>query len=357
MAETTTTITDLPDYIKQPTTKAISGIESYLNSPTENYVYGSKAGENLYTGMSSQQKQAIGNNTALANKDVNAIFGLNDSENLWKKFAADNPALLTGDYSGGSVSPTANVETSRLVDESGQLGKISDYVNPYVQQTLDPQIRAMNEALARDQRSLASSQQMSGAFGDARHGVLEGTMNRDANQSIMDATGRAYASAYDAAMAQRSSDAGRFDNTNQFNANQQLQQLLANLNSYNAGQDRKLTKDTANQRAEQATTQNLATAATGLQGVGKAKYDLYSNVNDALFNSGQAVQTDAEAQRQATEEFQTAIKDKRYNDALKLLGAINGTPYEKSTTQNSTAKSDAGIWGTAGSILSSIFSA
>lgn len=420
MSQTTTSETDLPSYIEDPMRSALGSVEGFLNS-SDNYVYGSQPGESLYTPMSDQQNQSIGNVGWLADQDLNEMFGIDQAQGMWDQYAAAGPAEISGDFAGGTAElpgfsydvtggqgssgqidagqygvQNDPLSTERLVDEGGFLGSIDSYMNPYLEQVLGPQIRKMNEQLSRDQRSLASNATMSGAFGDARHGVMEGTMNRNANQDVMDTTGRAYSDAYGQAMALRGSDIGRYDSTNQFNtgvaenaASRQLgveqgniaaneaekqrqlqadmqtgqfaqsgaqmdaQTALANLNSYNSGQDRALTQAAANQRAQQVATDNLGTAASATSDLGQSSYDMFNTTNDALYNAGSVVQQDAEKRRQTQEDFQKAISEKRYNDAMRMLGAINGTPQESSTTQ--TTSSNDGMWGLAGSLLGSIF--
>jgi len=295
MAQTNTTNTNstLPGYITQPTTKALGDLQSWLGSKS-NYVYGSKPGESLFTPLSTSQKQSIGNVNWLADQDLAAMLGTNKAGGLLDQFANFNPG--------------------RLVDEGGFLGKMSDYMNPYTQNVLDPQIRQIEENLQRGQRDLGANATMAGAFGDARHGIEGAQLRQDAGQAITDVTGKAYADAWNNAMGLRSSD-----------RDAQVQQ--------NA---------------------NKATAAQGFSGLGQTYLKNFMDVNDALFNSGQVERDASEEQRVALQNFQTAIKDKKYNDALKLLGAVRGTPYQTNTTSTSTQKSDDGMWGLLGSVLGGV---
>jgi hypothetical protein len=477
MSTTTTTSGSLPSYMEEPLKSGIAGVEGFLNSP-ENYVYGSKEGEGLFTGLSDPQLKSIGNIDWLADQDLGQMFNLDESTDLWRQFANTGPAFIEGDFSGGSVDApnwsynidaqggantmdavggidtsgiqggglagqvdvnkygqqSAPLTTERLVDENGWLGQISSYMNPFIQNVLDPQIRRMNEQTDRNSRSLASQATMSGAFGDARHGLMESQMLDDANRAVSETTGRAYSDAFNTAMGQRASDIGRYDQTGQFNqtmseaaANRQagLEQFnvgqqeqaiqrelqaaleragfaesganrqqagnqfnasaqeaaaqrameaaiqsgrfsesgatmdmnaaLANLNSFNSGQERILSQQGRNQDAQQVRTDNLGTAAKALEGLGQTRLDTFNNVNDALFNSGSVLQDNAEAQRQSQEDFITAINEKRYNDAIKLMAAAQGLPYEKNQTSQTTQKSDSGFLGLAGSLLGSLF--
>jgi hypothetical protein len=298
MAQTQTQTQQLPSYIEQPIKTSLGGIQDWLNSDA-NYVYGSKKGESLFTPLSAGQNKAIGNAHWLADQDLAKMFGVEDATGLW-----------------GQVG-SASYDKSRLVDENGALGAMSDYMNPYISGVLDPQIREIEEALQRGRRDLGANRAMSGSFGDARHGVAEGEIYRGANEAISDATGRAYADAFDRAMGFRGADINRIVNT------------------------------------QMAETGNKASAAQGLASEGNRYFDLITDVNDTLFNAGK-VERDAEQERSdAMRAFQEAIKNKKYDDALKLLGAAQGSPYSSTTT--SQQKQTADPMGIFGSILSALF--
>jgi hypothetical protein len=360
MATTTssTSSSNLPSYVEEPVKKSLTNIDEWLNSD-ENYIYGSKPGESLYTGLTDQQQKSVGNIDWLADQDLDQMFNLNESTDLWRQFANTGPAMIEGDFSGATVdqSGMSPVTTERVVDEGGFLGSRNDYMDPYLQEVLGNQIRRMNEQTERDRRALGASATMSGAFGDARHGMMEGRMVDDANRAVLDATGMAHSAAFSDAMNRRAGDIGRKDQMGVFNAGQDLQTALANLNSQNAGLDRGLTMQTLNQGAQQKRIDNLGTAAEALKGIGADRYDLFNNVNDSLFNAGNVIQQDKELQRQSQEDFQTAIMEKRYDDAMRLLGAATGAPYSKSETSTSTeaSKSNSGFFGLAGSLLGSLF--
>lgn len=74
-------------------------------------------------------------------------------------------------------------------------------LSPYVDATLAPTIRNINEAATAQRGQVGDQATGAGAYGDARHGVLEGQVNRNADLAIGDATGKAYADAYNAAAA------------------------------------------------------------------------------------------------------------------------------------------------------------
>ncbi|MBT1154380.1 hypothetical protein J1C56_02115 [Aminobacter anthyllidis] len=308
MANTTTSTGSIPDYIANPTKNALGSVESFLKSP-DNYVYGSKPGETLYTPLSQGQNKAIGNVNWLADQNLAELFGTNKAGGMLDEFAAYKPDQLSAE---------------KLTDEGGYLGSIDGYMNPYLRQILDPQIREIGDGLQRGRRDLGANASMSGAFGDARHGIVETGLYDDAAENAADITGRTYSDAWNNAMQMRSGDMAT-----------------------------KLGVDTSNRDAETLANENKATAASGIAGLGQQYFKNFTDVNDALFNAGQVEREASQEQNDALRSFQEAIKNKKYDDALKLLGAVQGSPYPTSST--SKTKSDDGLFGLLGSAVGSLF--
>lgn len=308
MASTTTSSTSIPSYIETPTKDALKGITDWTKS-ADNYVYGSKPGESLYTPLSAGQNKAIGNVNWMADQDLAELFGINKAGGMLDDVANYNPA---------------NIDTTKLTDESGWLGSIAGDMNPYLEQILQPQIRELNKQAQIGRRDLADGATMSGAFGDARHGLLEGDIYDTTARNVADVTGQAYKDAFDSAMAMRAGD-----------------------------RSAKFGVDTANQNAGFQQQANKITAASGVAGLGRQYQDQWSAVNDALFNSGQVQRDATEEQRLAIQGFQEAMKNKKYDDAMRILGAINGSPY--STSSTSKESSNDGLWGLIGSGISALF--
>lgn len=293
MTQTTTTDTKLPSYIEDPLKTSLTDIQQYLGSP-QNYVFGSKKGEKLFTPLTTEQNKSIGNVNWLSNQNLSQLLGI------------DKAGKMIGDF--------ASFKPGRLIDQKGYLGKISDYTNPYLDEVLNPQIREINDSLQRGRRDLDANQAMSGAFGDARHGVVEQGLYDDAAENIADITGRAHAAAWDNAMGLRSAD-----------------------------------RDAATQQ-----NANKLTAASGYTNLGQTYLKNFLDVNDALFNAGDVKRTAQKEQSDALRQFQEAISSKRYNDALKMLAVLSGSP--QSSTSTTKQKSNDGLTGILGSIFGSLFS-
>lgn len=389
MAQTQTST--VPGYIKGPTKDAIKDIKSWLGSD-QNYVFGSKKGEDLWTEMNDMQTGALGNMDWLADQDLNQMFGLNKAEGLWDQYTGAGPQLaqkqnwkyevtkglgraasLDEDAYGRAADP---LTTHGVMDESGPLGSVQSYINPYLQQVLDPQIREINEASDRNRRNIAAEATMAGAFGDARHGIQEGENFEKTSQAIADATGKTTADAFLNALTQRQADMGRFDSVAAQDAaltenaqgrrltagqsNQQMEensfqrQLTGDIKTGEfdlAGRQMDQEIELANQMARERAIERLATGAQGIQGVGNNKLDNFMGVNDALMNAGNFAQTQQEGKRQTMQRFQEAVATKDYNSAIRMLQALQGAPKEGTVTTESTD----GLFGILGSVLGGLF--
>lgn len=110
----------------------------------------------------------------------------------------------------GAAGPQKLTDYGRIVDEGGKLGAIEDYINPYVENSINPAIRDIERASAAERMRIGDQAARAGAFGDARHGVLEGAANRNNDEAVGDLSYRAYSDAYNQAMAARTGDLSRW---------------------------------------------------------------------------------------------------------------------------------------------------
>jgi hypothetical protein len=113
------------------------------------------------------------------------------------------------------------MSTERVVDEDGRLGKIADYMNPWV----NPAFQKIDEAEAAGRKRIGAGATSAGAFGDARHGILEvGNV-----KAAQEARAGAAFEAFDKALAARQTDLTRFTDVDKTNFNNTLQSIQALL--------------------------------------------------------------------------------------------------------------------------------
>ena len=111
------------------------------------------------------------------------------------------------------MGPAQQVGTGSFTDQ----GNIANYMNPYVQAALAPQINLMQQQQGIQANQLASQASQAGAFGGSRYGIQQGLQNQANQLAMSNLIGQGYNQAYNQAAQQYSTDAAR-----------QLQAQLAN---------------------------------------------------------------------------------------------------------------------------------
>lgn len=112
-------------------------------------------------------------------------------------------------------------------------GVAQSYMNPYLQQTLNPQLQAMQRQADIQRNVLGAQAAKSGAFGGARSGLQESQLNAELMRQQQQATGQAYANAFDKAQQQYNAEQQRKIQEAQFGAGYGLQNLAAQQNVLN----------------------------------------------------------------------------------------------------------------------------
>lgn len=227
---------------------------------------------------------------------------------------------------GYANAPAQRIGTERIVDEGGQLGAISDYFNPHVDAALSPAIRKIMEAADAQRKQIGASATSSGAFGDARHGVVEGVLNRDTSQVIGDTASRFYNDAWNTAMSERESDLNRFKDTD-----------VTNANFNESGLNRLLTGSGA-----------ISNRVSGDQ-------EMKLQQIQSLLSGGNQQQGNAQAGLDAG--FQEFLRGQGWDFTVleALSSALNAAPYQKTQTQTSSRPDNSGL-GVLGSVAGAVLS-
>lgn len=133
--------------------------------------------------------------------------------------AADtkNPYAATAatDFTNYGAAPGFNYNFNTVADQHGPLGTTQNYMNPYLDAVLAPQLRQLALSGTQARQGINANATQSGAYGDARHGVVESEQRKNEAVQGTDLVGSAYGTAYDKAMQQREQDAGRQFSTQQ----------------------------------------------------------------------------------------------------------------------------------------------
>jgi len=260
-----------------------------------------------------------------------------------------NPGNLTAERLSTPQRVNAQqINSQRLVDQ-GRLGSVNDYMNPFLQQALNPVIRDMQEAGQKQRVGIGANATAAGAFGDARHGIVEAEQMRGEQRNIGDLSSQAYMNAFNTAMAQREADLNRFLGADTTNAANNLQAGQFNVNALMAQQgqnaDRALAAGQFNTNA--AMQADLANQAANLQ-AGQFNVDARmkqqlanqaANLQAGQFNitTDQARQGQNVANQMQTQQFNTdaLMKQQLANQAANLqAGQFNVTTDQARQGQN-----------------------
>ena len=149
--------------------------------------------------------------SALQSKYFTGLGGLTFPTQLGQTFSSSTaPTLPTATGPAGSTTPT---------------GPAAQYMNPYLQAVLAPQLEELRRQAAMTQAQQAGKAAQAGAFGGSRYGLMEAEGARNLMQEMNKTIGTGYANAYDKAMQQ-------------FNAEQAQAKTLADMMASAGAQQR-----------------------------------------------------------------------------------------------------------------------
>jgi hypothetical protein len=183
--------------------------QAIANTPYQTYQGPMTAGE---SGLQSQVFQGLGS--------------LNFPSNLGQSFSSTGayqpPQMNMGAYqpqtlgTGGNQPPTGTDyggmgvgdPNALMAQPSGQ-GIAANYMNPYLQSVLQPQLAELRRQ--NDITNMATNSKLTGAgaYGGGRQAIMNSENNRNLMQAQNQAIGQGYASAYDKGMQQFNTEQGQ----------------------------------------------------------------------------------------------------------------------------------------------------
>jgi hypothetical protein len=135
------------------------------------------------------------------------------------------PAMTPGAYTSGAIGTGAGMSggigglggmaggTSGAAGTSGTttppLGVASQYMNPYLQSVLQPQLEELRRQSQMNMQPSMAKLTQAGGFGGGRQAIMESEANRNLLQQQNQAIGTGYSNAYDKAMQQFNTEQGQ----------------------------------------------------------------------------------------------------------------------------------------------------
>ena len=139
--------------------------------------------------------------------------------------AATTAGNIAGQYGNLSYTPT----TTTFGAEQAQ-----QYMNPYLQSALNPQLEEARRQAAITQTQNAGKMTQAGAFGGGRQAILDAENQRNLGTTLANVTGQGYNTAYTNAQQQFNADQARKAQEAQFGASYGLQGLAGQLGATQA---------------------------------------------------------------------------------------------------------------------------
>lgn len=139
-------------------------------------------------------------------------------------------------YQPMMVDPNMGMGTGQSVGQE----QISQFFNPYESQVVESVMSDIERARLMQANQLGAQTQSAGAFGGARHGIMESELGRNALDQMARSAANLRLQGYSQALGAAQSEADRLQQAQQFGAGQGLQAMLANQAAGLAGSGQRL---------------------------------------------------------------------------------------------------------------------
>jgi hypothetical protein len=144
------------------------------------------------------QGPQVAGTSGLQDKVFSGLGGLDFPSNLGKSFSS------TGAYSLPQYGPNGSV-----VGGGGGTGIAGQYMNPYLQSVLNPQLDELRRQSQITQMGNNAKMSQAGAFGGGRQAIMDAENQRNLMMEQNKTVGQGYANAYDKAMGQFNTEQGQ----------------------------------------------------------------------------------------------------------------------------------------------------
>ena len=352
-----------------PTSSVQNSVSTYLQPYVNNMLSSGQALANapmpdytgqLTAGSSDLQNQAWGGlaNLALPSSLTNAGTNLNNIANQEQNLSY-TPTTFTDTYSAPSaysstplsnqysaptayqginatnqyVAPTTGYTPTNVTTGQFDANAAQQYMNPYIQQSLNPQLQALQRQQQINQQGDLAKLTQAGAYGGSRQAVLEGQNNYNLLAQQANLIGTGYNQAYNQAGQQFTADQARALQAQQANVQQaQYGSTLAQQNAAANAQYGSTAQQANIQQAQFGATQGMTAAQL------QAQYGLSADQANQLASQYGYTQQMTQAQQQA----QALQAQQNATQAANQFGATYGLQGLQAATTAQQAAANAG---------------
>jgi len=192
----------LSEYAGPYVTDMLGKAQALSNTPYQTYQGPMTAGE-----------------SGLQNKMFQGLGGLNFPGQLGQSFSSGSayqpPAMVPNTFAnqpigmGAGASSTGTTGTGGGQSTTAPLGVASQYMNPYLQSVLQPQLEELRRQSQLNLQPGMAKMTQAGGYGGGRQAIMESEANRNLLQQQNQAIGTGYANAFDKAMQQFNTEQGQ----------------------------------------------------------------------------------------------------------------------------------------------------
>jgi len=347
---TTSSTTGTPSYLTPLLTQNLANMWGLSQTPYQPYQGQQNAN---FTGLQNQSFQEAANlgsasQTAMASQDAsqatNNLLGTNYNGMQAGYQNVNAPQLNNYQMQGPGMVGTQGFNN----EAAAQL------MNPYVQQSLDPQIQLLQQQQGIQGSQLAGQATQAGAFGGSRFGIQQGLQNQSNQLAMSNLIGQGYNTAFNNAQNQFNTQQALGLQAQQSNQGANLatgeQNLAAALGVQSLGAQQNLAAQQANQQAgltaqqaninQQQFGANLGQSAnqaaiSGANTLGQLGQNAYAqNIGTIGLQNQMGAQQQAYQQGLLNTQYQNYVNQLNYpyQQASYFQNAINGYPTTSSTS-------------------------
>ena len=192
----------LSSYIGPYVTNMLGQAQAIANSPYQTYQGPMTAGE---SGLQNKVFQGLGN----------LSFPGQLGQTFSSTSAYQPPTMGTNAYTPGAIGTGAGANTGISTlgtggnAPTGSTGIASQYMNPYLQSVLNPQLDELRRQSQINLQPGLAKMTQAGGYGGGRQAIMESEANRNLLQEQNKAIGQGYANAYDKGMGQFNTEVGQ----------------------------------------------------------------------------------------------------------------------------------------------------
>ena len=160
--------------------------------------------------------------SGLQNKVFQGLGNLSFPSQLGQTFSSGSaytpPAMTPGAYTPGAIGTGAGAPMGGIAGlgngttgntTTPPLGVASQYMNPYLQSVLQPQLEELRRQSQINMQPSMAKMTQAGGYGGGRQAIMESEANRNLLQQQNQAIGTGYSNAYDKAMGQFNTEQGQ----------------------------------------------------------------------------------------------------------------------------------------------------